>query len=215
MGRLAIPGNATRIEVDDASALADFVGPLISTDSQPGQFGILPNDCFPVPAVVVCDSAIQATSGATFSVSGEFRNLQNLPFVPAFGASSLVLGQNFSSFSEGVISPQGAPLITTVALRPQTINGTVTNISSSGGFNTYTVSLAAYDLFPVVQAAAGPASQNLASPSTVIAYAGANTQLLTTDFIAVGSVVRFRGAIFSDNGVLRMDCQKILDGVAE
>lgn len=93
--------------------------------------------------------------------------------------------------------------------------GLRTNISSSNGFSLYTVSLAAYDLFPVVQAAAGPASQNLANPSTVIAYAGASTQLLTTDSIAVGSVVRFRGAVFNDNGALRMDCQKILDGVAE
>jgi hypothetical protein len=67
----------------------------------------------------------------------------------------------------------------------------------------------------MVQAAAGPASQNLTNPSTVIAYAGASTQLLTTDAIAVGSVVRFRGSIFNDNGVLRMDCQKVLDGVAE
>jgi hypothetical protein len=205
---------ATRVQVNDPAALAEFVGRWTFTNGQPGQFVILPNTCFPDPAIMVCDSAVQATSGPAFSVSGEFTNLQNLPFVPLFGASSLVLGQNFSSFSPGGHSSTGA-LITAVALSPQTINGTVTNISSSNGFNIFTVSLAAYDLFPVVQVAAGPVSQNLDSPSTVIAYAGANTQLLTTDSVAVGSVVRFRGAIFNDNGVLRMDCQKILDGVAE
>jgi hypothetical protein len=205
---------ATRVEVDEPAALAEFVGPWTFTNGHPGQFVILPNGCFPVPSVVVCDSAVQATSGAFFSVSGEFSNLQNLPFVPVFSASSSVLGQNFSSFSQGATT-QGTPLVTAVVLRPQTINGTVTNVSSSNGFSIYTVSLAAYDLFPIVQAAAGPASQNLANPSTVIAYAGASTQLLTTDSIGVGSVVRFRGAIFNDSGVLRMDCQKILDGVAE
>ena len=206
---------ARRVQVNDSAALAEFVGPWTFTNGQPGQFVILPNDCFPLPDIVVCDSAVQAISGAAFSVSGEFGNLQDLPFVPAFGASSLVLGQNFSSFSLGARTPQGIPLATAIALRPQTINGTVTNISSSSGFSIYTVSLAAYDLFPTVQAAAGPVAQNLASPSTITVYADANTQLLTTDSIGVGSLVRFRGAIFNDNGVLRMDCQKILDGVSE
>jgi hypothetical protein len=206
---------ARRVQVNDPAALAEFVGPWTFTNGQPGQFVILPNDCFPAPDIAVCDSAVQATSGAAFSVSGEFSNLQNLPFVPEFGASSLVLGQNFSSLSQGANTPQGIPLVTAVALRPQTINGTVTNISSSNGFSIYTVSLAAYDLFPTVQAAAGPVSQNLASPSTITVYADANTQLLTTDSIGVDSVVRFRGVIFNDDGVLRMDCQKILDGVAE
>ncbi|MFY9729869.1 MAG: DUF5666 domain-containing protein [Candidatus Acidiferrales bacterium] len=206
---------ARRVQVNDPAALAEFVGPWTFTNGQPGQFVILPNDCFPAPDVVVCESAVQTTSGAAFSVSGEFSNLQNLPFVPEFGASSLVLGQNFSSLSQGANTPQGTPLVTAVALRPQTINGTVTNISSSNGLSIYTVSLAAYDLFPIVQSAAGPVSQNIANPSTITVYADANTQLLTTNSIGVGSVVRFRGAIFNDNGVLRMDCQKILDGVAE
>jgi hypothetical protein len=206
---------ARRVQVNDPAALAEFVGPWTFTNSQPGQFVILPNDCFPTPDVVVCDSAVQATSGAVFSVSGEFSNLQNVPFTPSFTSSSAVLGQNFSSYSLGTSSPQGVPIATTITLRPQTINGTVTNISSSNGFSIYTVSLAAYDLFPTVQAAAGPVSQNLANPSTIAVYADANTQLLTTDSNGEGSVVRFRGAIFNDNGVLRMDCQKILDGVAE
>ena len=206
---------ARRVQVNDPAALAEFVGPWTFTNGQPGQFVILPNDCFPAPDVVVCESAVQTTSGAAFSVSGEFSNLQNLPFVPEFGASSLVLGQNFSSLSQGANTPQGTPLVTAVALRPQTINGRVTNISSSNGLSIYTVSLAAYDLFPIVQSAAGPVSQNIANPSTITVYADANTQLLTTNSIGVGSVVRFRGAIFNDNGVLRMDCQKILDGVAE
>lgn len=61
---------ATRIEVKDPAALAEFAGPWTFTNGQPGQFGILPNDCFPVPAVVVCDSAIQATSGAPSAFPG-------------------------------------------------------------------------------------------------------------------------------------------------
>ncbi|HEY1468263.1 MAG TPA: hypothetical protein VGF61_04420 [Candidatus Acidoferrum sp.] len=104
---------ATRVEVDDSAALGEFVGPWTFTNGQPGHFVILPNDCFPTPDLPVCDSLVQATSGAAFSVSGEFTNLQSLPFVPAFGASSSVLGQNFSSFSQGATT-QGTPLVTAV-----------------------------------------------------------------------------------------------------
>ncbi len=206
---------ATRIQVDDPTALAEFVGPWTALSSLPGEFVILPNDCFPAPDNPVCDSAVQSSGATVFRVSGELSNLQNLPFTPTFTSSNAVLGQNFSSYSLGTRSPQGIPNATAITLRPQTINGTVTNISSSNGFSIYTVSLAAYDLFPIVQSAAAPASQNLANPSVITVYADASTQLLTTDSIGVGSVVRFRGAIFNDNGVLSMDCQKILDGVAE
>ncbi len=206
---------ATRIQVDDPTALAEFVGPWTALSSLSGEFAILPNDCFPAPDNPVCDSAVQSSGATVFRISGELSNLQNVPFTASFTSSNAVLGQNFSSYSLGTRSPQGIPIAITITLRPQTINGTVTNISSSNGFSIYTVSLATYDLFPIVQAAAAPASQNIANPSTITVYADANTQLLTTDSIGVGSVVRFRGAIFNDNGVLRMDCQKILDGVAE
>ena len=206
---------ATRIQVDNPTALAEFVGPWTALSSLPGEFAILPNDCFPAPDNPVCDSAVQSSGATVFRVSGELSNLQNLPFTPTFTSSNAVLGQNFSSYSLGTRSPQGIPNATAITLRPQTINGTVTNISSSNGFSIYTVSLAAYDLFPIVQSAAAPASQNLANPSVINVYADQNAQLMTTESIAVGSVVRFRGAIFNDNGVLRMDCQKILDGVAE
>ncbi|HKV05776.1 MAG TPA: hypothetical protein VJO53_11815 [Candidatus Acidoferrales bacterium] len=39
--------------------------------------------------------------------------------------------------------------------------------------------------------------------------------MLNSGPIAIGSVLRFRGLIFNDNGTLRMDCAKILDGIAE
>jgi hypothetical protein len=48
----------------------------------------------------------------------------------------------------------------------------------------------------------------------VIAYADSNTSKLTTNPIAVGSVVRVYGLVFNDNGTLRMDCAQINDGVA-
>jgi hypothetical protein len=44
-------------------------------------------------------------------------------------------------------------------------------------------------------------------------HADANTQLLTSDVINTGSVERFHGLIFNENGTLRMDCDEILPGV--
>jgi hypothetical protein len=56
----------------------------------------------------------------------------------------------------------------------------------------------------------------LNSPANVIqAYVDSNTQLLNSAPIAMGSLLRFRGLIFDDNGTLRMDCGQINDGVPE
>jgi hypothetical protein len=76
------------------------------------------------------------------------------------------------------------------------------------------VALAPYDLFPQFAALQNQISV-LTNPSTVIVYADGNTQMLNTAPIAVGSVVRFYGLVFNDNGTLRMDCAQINDGVAE
>ena len=92
---------ARRVEVNDPAALAEFVGPWTFTNGQPGQFVILPNYCFPAPDIAVCESAVQATSGAVFSVSGEFSNLQNLPFVPEFGSFELGSRPEFLEFVAG------------------------------------------------------------------------------------------------------------------
>ena len=44
---------------------------------------------------------------------------------------------------------------TVETLMPQTINGTVEAVGTAGGFTTYTVELAAYDLFPQFAVQAG------------------------------------------------------------
>jgi hypothetical protein len=101
-----------------------------------------------------------------------------------------------------------------MALRPQTINGTVSAISSEGGFTTYTVTLAPYDLFP--QFAVQPGQTTLlTNPNTVVVYADSNTQMLNKSSLAAGSIFRFYGLVFNDNGTLRMDCAQINDGVPE
>jgi hypothetical protein len=124
------------------------------------------------------------------------------------------LGQNISAFTSGILNSQSAENVTTMTLAPQTLNGTVTAISNSNGFQVYTVALAPYDMIPTLQQSTA-ATNRLQNPATIIVYADANTQLLNSAPISVGSVVRFTGLLFDDNGTLRMDCGQILDGVPE
>jgi hypothetical protein len=152
----------------------------------------------------------------TFQISGQLTNLRSLPFAATFNASNMVPGQNVL-FSTHALSVQGGPTYapaTTATLVPQTINGTVTAVSMSGGFTTYTVGLLSYDLFPDLAVQPGQTSL-LSNPNTVIVYADSNTQLLNSEPIAPGSLIRFNGLVFNDSGTLSMDCAQINDGVAE
>jgi Domain of unknown function (DUF5666) len=153
---------------------------------------------------------------ATSQISGQFTNLQNLPFVATFNAASTVAGQNVVITSNAPLVDGFPPLplpLATMTLMPQTINGTVSAVSTSGGFTTYTVTLAPYDLF--TELAGQPGQPALTSPNAVVVYADNNTQMLNSSSISVGSVFRFYGLVFNDNGTLSMDCAQVNDGVAE
>lgn len=155
-------------------------------------------------------------AGASSQTSGQLTNLQSLPFPAAFSAASAFGGQNVMVTSNTPPVDGFLPLplpIATMTLMPQTINGTVSAIATTGNFTAYTVTLAPYDLLP--QLAAQPDEPSFASPNTVVVYAGSSTQQLTSNAVSVGSVFRFYGLLFNDSGTLRMDCAQINDGVAE
>lgn len=211
---------ATRVAVPDSntSSLNAAYGPLLalyptgayrSTSPvmaalQVGQLGYLPDG-----------NGLYSIDNATFQLSGGFANLQNLPFTPAFTATNIVAGQNvFFSVHGSVVTYLVTPPMTTVELLPQSINGTVSAVSSAGNFTTYTVTLAPYDLFPNLAVQPGQTTL-LTNPNTVVVYADSNTQMLNSNSIAVGGVFRFYGLLFNDNGTLRMDCAQVSDGVAE
>jgi hypothetical protein len=151
-----------------------------------------------------------------FQTPDQFKNLATLPFTAAFNSATMVPGQNVTVTTQATGYPPGGAYIslTAVALRPQTINGTVSAISSEGGFTRYTVTLARYSLFP--QFAVQPGQTTLLTdPNTVVVYADSNTQMLNKSSLAAGSIFRFYGLVFNDNGTLRMDCAQINDGVTE
>jgi hypothetical protein len=155
-------------------------------------------------------------SHSQFQAPNQLKNVASLPFHADFDSANIVPGQNVTVTTQATVLVGGPNYIpgTTMALRPQTMNGKISAISSEGGFTTYTLTLAPYDLFP--QFAVQPGQTTLlTNPNTVTVYADSNTQMLNHSSLAVGGVFRFYGLVFNDNGTLRMDCAQINDGVAE
>jgi len=210
---------ATRIAVEDSDPTTPTVlsGPLLFVvDSEPAllmsgreEQGYL----FPGP---VWGAQNFSFGNAVFQTSGQFTNLQSLPFVASFGAANMFPGQNVYITSHALTFAPGPTyyVAATVTLIPQTINGTINEISTDGSFTTYDVTLASYDLIPALAVQPGQTSV-LTDPSNVVVYVDSNTQLLNTQTLAVGSVMRFNGLIFNNNGTASMDCGQVNDGVAE
>ena len=215
---IGLSGNlvATRVEVDDATAPAEFVGPWLAYTANPDVFITEPLNCFLIPGSAACDSVIHFTNTTAFGITGQVTNLPNLPFTPNFSSSTFVLGANFSTFSDGDRDLQGEPYATTVILKPQTINGTITSMSTVNGFSVYTVTLAPYDLIPTLQqnlAPGLPARSTCPIPSSCTRI---QTRRSSPSHPSVRAAFSdFAAMIFDDNGTLRMDCQEILDGVTE
>ena len=212
---------ATRIAVEDPSAIDEFSGPVMSVYSPAtflAQYGrtelgpLVPDN----GQSVYFDLPSFDYSSAAFNISGQLTNLQNLPFVANFTASNIVAGQNVEITSPGLSLVGGIyPPANTITLVPQTMNGTVVTSQPAGNFTDYTVSLASYDLFPTLAVQQEPQATSLNDPSQVEVYVDSNTQKLNTQALAPGSTLRFYGLVFNDNGTLRMDCAQVNDGVTE
>jgi Domain of unknown function (DUF5666) len=207
---------ATRVAVYDTtpSNLSFSIGPqAYVTASVPVMNPLAFEDQGPAYVGYSGGPTIYNFGNAAFQISGQMANVSTLPFTASFSGTNMVPGQNIFVTTHSPLNSQPYQA-TTVTLLPQTINGTVSAISNSGSFTTYTISLAAYDLFPDLAVLPGQATL-LTNPGSVVVYVDSNTQMQNTTPLAVGSVVRFNGLVFNDNGTLRMDCAQISDGVAE
>lgn len=211
---------ASRVAVQDANPtdLSVVSGPLLFVaSSEPALFTFPRGEQGFLFAQGSIGGAFPFSFGnAVYQISGDFTNLQSLPFAPVLNATSIFAGQNVSFSTHALALAAGPTYVpaTTITLMPQTINGTVTAVGSEGSFTTYTVSLAPYDLIPALAVQPGQTTV-LTNPSNVIVYVDSNTQQLNTEQLAVGTVFRFNGLLFNDNGTLRMDCGQVNDGVAE
>ena len=210
---------ATRIEVEDFSAINDSSGPVMFVDNVYPAIQLYGRTELGSLLTINGQSGIYFAypyfefSNAAFKISGQFTNLQNLPFVPSFNASNMVAGQNVdvTSGNFSLVGGTGTPA-NTITLVPQTINGTVVASQQSGSFVDYTVSLASYDLFPTLAVQQGQTTL-LNNPSQVEVYIDNSTQQLNTQALAPGNTLLFYGLVFNDNGTLRMDCGQVNDGV--
>jgi type II secretory pathway pseudopilin PulG len=209
---------ATRVAVydTDAADLSVSFGPPSLTYSSNSEINALEVEQQGAALAELMD--IYDFGNAAFQISGQLNNLQNLPFAATFNEANMADGQNILLTTHAQRDAQGFPPLptpaTTATLLPQTIDGTVSAISSSGGFTTYTVTLAPYDLFADLAVQPGQTTL-LTDPSTVVVYADTNAKMLNTASLAVGVVFRFYGLVFNNNGTLRMDCVQVNDGVAE
>jgi hypothetical protein len=212
---------ATRIAVENQTAVNMFTGPLLNVDAETPVLMLYGRQeqgplspAGPGGSPAYFDIPEIDFSNAVFGISGQLTNVQNLPFVASFNASNMVAGQNVD-LSSGTLSLTGGVYTVgnTVTLIPQTVDATVVASSTSGSFTDYTVSLASYDLFPTLAVQQGQTTL-LTNPSQMEVYVDSNTQQLNTkQALAVGSTLRFYGLVFNDNGTLRMDCAQVNDGV--
>lgn len=207
---------AIRVAVQDTSAanLTTLSGPLLQiASSQPtfAAFGTLQQG-----VLLFSGAAFYSFGNAAFAVSGRLTNLQALPFAATFTGPNIVPGQNIFLSSHATTVSSGPTYIpaATVTLLPQTLDGTVTTVSNDGGFATYTISLAPYNLFADLAVQAGQTSL-LQNPNTVVVYVDSSVQMLNSTPLAVGNTLRFYGLVFNDNGTLKMDCAQIADGVTQ
>jgi hypothetical protein len=207
--------HATRVAVADPAAVNVRRGPIVFVYNEAA------------PIVYIRPTASQGKdgpvdeesydfSGTAFHVSGQLSNVQQLPFAATFNAANMVAGQNVYLSSPAFVTCCGqwyfAPA-TTITLMPQTIDGTVLGVSVTGNFTIYAVQLADYD--PFASLAVQPAqATSLIQPNLVQVYVDSSTRMLNSAPIAVGDTLRFYGLVFDDQGVLRMDCAQINDGVS-
>jgi hypothetical protein len=209
---------ATRIEVDDPGATNVLAGPLGTVFGAQGHIVDLGRTNEEFNQSVVPGSNVMYYSfdaSTAFKLSREIRVPSNLPFSATFDSSNMIAGQNVSVASQVIVTSGGTYThATTITLVPQTINGTITGVSSSRGFTVYSVSLAAYDLFPILAVQPGQTTA-LQNPSSVEVYVDSNTHMLNSNAITPGNVLRFNGLIFNDSGTERMVCWQVNDGVAE
>jgi hypothetical protein len=210
---------ASRVEVTDAnvSELTVWRGPMILISNTEQRI------LFVTERVGALFVGVEGEGGpwalgfgadTIFQMSSQFNNLSSLPFSATFAANNVVAGQNvyLSTHASAFPDSPGLVAVTTATLLPQTINGTVTAVGSAGSFATYTVALANYNLFTALATQSGQTTI-LTNPGSVVVYIDTSTQTLNMAPLAIGSLLRFNGLVFNDNGTLRMDCAEVWDGV--
>lgn len=208
---------ATRVAVLDADTtnLTVNTGPLMFVSSAVPQL-LQGNRQFEGSEQLMYGWVAYNFANTTFATWGGLTNTAKLPFAASFNANNMVAGQMVSITTHVTQPGDGQSSYVpagVIMLMPQTINGTVSGIATAGNFTEYTVTLAPYDLFPQFAVQSGQTTL-LDNPQQVLVYLDQNTQMIAGT-PGLGTVARFSGVIFNDNGTLRMDCIQVAGGVAQ
>ena len=142
---------------------------------------------------------VTVNSSTTFAIASQFGTLPSLPFTPTFTNATLFAGQNVAVQASSISG--STAVAQTVTLLPQTVDGTVSAITTSGSLQVYTVTLTT-----------GSSLATLTGASSVQVYTTGLTQHLNAATIAVGSTVRLNGLLFKNAGTLSMIAGGSFDG---
>jgi len=192
---------ALRVDVEDTGTTPKklLIGPVTSrtptaTGTPATSFNMLIRQLVGNSSATAVETVNVSVTGATnFLMPPRFTALATaLPFAPSFTSSTIFAGQHVAVLTTGVTS--GAATATTVLLQPQTISGTVTNITILPTYHVYTVTLPS-----------GSWLASITGQSTVLVYTNGSVVPLTTAPTVTGATIfRFNGYLFNDSGTLKM-----------
>ncbi|HWO34063.1 MAG TPA: hypothetical protein VNO32_35145, partial [Candidatus Acidoferrum sp.] len=107
---------ATRVEVDDATAMLEAIGPYIVSAGAAGGFSteLLEFNGCAASGNPLCGAEgrtlFQSNSNTVFHVSQQFPNLASLPFPATFSSADFLQGQNISAFTSGAVNGNNIPI---------------------------------------------------------------------------------------------------------
>lgn len=197
---------ALRVEADDVGTTPKkmLLGPVASVTGTPAtsfdmvlrqQVG---NTSTTAPTVETVDVTVNGSTN--FLLPPRYVIFATaLPFTPSFTASTIFAGQHVgvitTNYSSSGTPPTGTATASTVLLQPQTISGTITNITTTGSYTVYTVTL------PTDHWLA-----KLTGQTTVLVYTNNLVVPLTAAPATTSptAVYRFNGYLFNVSNQLRL-----------
>jgi len=200
---------ALRVEEEEKSEAARtlLVGPITKTSGSPvttftqvvrQQIGANSSS-----GPLVQTDTITITSTTRFRLPGRFDDIDggSLPFSAALSAGTLFPGQNVAVTADSVTN--NAATAVTIALAPQTIDGTIASVSSKNGKGNmvYTITLDSTSWLATLTGA-----------TTVTVYTNGNLQEINKSALAAGDAGRFNGFLFKVNGNLVLFADVEADG---
>ncbi|MDR3745266.1 MAG: DUF5666 domain-containing protein [Acidobacteriaceae bacterium] len=188
---------ATQAKPSGAPTPAEMlVGPVTATTGSPvtSFTQVVRQNVGGASSSATTTNTITIDSSTTFLLPPRFGNVTGgaQPLTSTFSASTLFAGQVVSVATSGVTNNAATAL--SVALSPQTVDGTIASVVVAANANAYT----AYTLTLV----SGSWLATLTGQTTVTVYTNGNVQSINGSAFAVGSTARFNGFLFNNNGAL-------------